>query len=274
MTTGLFLPFARWGLWCGIVSALAAGLWPGSSAADERLVRALSSTARLVQNGSSGTVFFVELPPAAVDQPPRLALVTAAHVFESSPQNESRLILRRQQDDGSWARIEVPLVIRKEGQPLWTRHPDHDIAALPYTLPEGTAMRTFALADLAEETGPLADLVTVGQETWVPCFPATTEANPAGWPVLRRGSIASYPLRPTSAYPRLTMDISAFGGDSGAPVLIRREGGVAIVGLVLGMHRQTDRVVSPFEERVTHTPLGLSIVAQSPFIREVLVKLP
>jgi hypothetical protein len=43
-----------------------------------------------------------------------------------------------------------------------------------------------------------------------------------------------------------------------------------IVGLVLGMERQTDKVSMPFEERTVHYPLGLAIVAHSEIIRQTV----
>ena len=42
------------------------------------------------------------------------------------------------------------------------------------------------------------------------------------------------------------------------------------MGVILGMHRQTDRATLPFEDRTMHTPLGLAIAAQAAFIRETI----
>ena len=40
------------------------------------------------------------------------------------------------------------------------------------------------------------------------------------------------------------------------------------------MQRQTDRMSLPFEERTTHTPLGLAIVVPASVIRETIDLLP
>jgi hypothetical protein len=36
------------------------------------------------------------------------------------------------------------------------------------------------------------------------------------------------------------------------------------------MQRQTDRSTLPFEEKTVHMPLGLAIVAQAAFVRELV----
>lgn len=46
-----------------------------------------------------------------------------------------------------------------------------------------------------------------------------------------------------------------------------------IVGLVVGMERETDKVSMPFEERTVHHPLGLAIVAHSEIIRQTVERL-
>jgi hypothetical protein len=44
----------------------------------------------------------------------------------------------------------------------------------------------------------------------------------------------------------------------------------SVVGVVVGMQRQTDRISSPYEEKTMHTPLGLAIVVPSTRVREVI----
>ncbi len=241
--------------------------------AGEGLVTILAAACRVYQNGQSGTAFFVTQPGRTPDQPSRTVAVTAAHVWEGISEAECQLVMHERQETGESKRREVPLVIRKEGRPLWTRHPDHDIAAMVVTLPEGLHMATFQFDQLAADEGNGAGVV-VGHEAWVPCFPATLEANAAGWPLLRRGTIASHPLRPVRFAPTMLLDITAFGGDSGAPVVLLTDNGPLVSGLVLGMQRQTDKATLPFEERTVHTPLGVSIVLQAPLIRETLERLP
>ncbi len=116
--------------------------------------------------------------------------------------------------------------------------------------------------------------IPIGSDTWIFRFPAKLEANEAGFPILRHGSIASLPLMPLSTNRTFLVDFNTFGGDSGAPVMLKDRGTVhprcLIIGLVLGMHRQTDKVSMPFEERTVHHPLGLSIVAHAEIIRQTV----
>jgi len=43
-----------------------------------------------------------------------------------------------------------------------------------------------------------------------------------------------------------------------------------VVGLVISMQRQEDRVTTPFEEKTVYMPLGLAVAVQAPFIRETI----
>ncbi len=104
----------------------------------------------------------------------------------------------------------------------------------------------------------------------IPSYPAQLEANDAGWPILRHGTVASYPLYPVEHCRSVLIDFHTFGGDSGAPVLTKADDGWHVVGLVSGMHRQTDKATMPLQELTFHTPLGLSIVMQAAFIRETI----
>lgn len=235
--------------------------------AEEPLEDIMSAAFRLTNNERSGTCFLVRTN--GVDEtPPRIALVTAAHVLDQMG-GEAEWIARIE-SDGQIVRRPIKLKLREGDKPLWKRHIELDVAALPVELPERAAVKPFLLKQIADELRVKDRQVRVGQEAWIPCYPAKLEANEGGWPVLRRGSIASHPLFPAKSAKTMLLDYTAFGGDSGAPVVVLHDDKPLVVGLVLGMHRQTDRSVLPFEERTTHTPLGLSIVVQASFVRETI----
>jgi hypothetical protein len=240
----------------------------GVAQAAEPLEDLLSATFRIANTDRSGTCFIVQASDAD-EKPPRLALVTAAHVLEQMG-DEAEWIARTELPDGQIGRQPVKLKLREGDKPLWKRHPELDVAALKIDLPQRAAVKPLLLEQVADEQRVKDRQVHVGQEAWIPCYPAKLEANEAGWPVLRRGSIASHPLFPAKSAKTVLLDYTAFGGDSGAPVAVIHDGRPLVVGLVLGMHRQTDRVVSAFEERTTHMPLGLSIVVQASFVRETI----
>jgi len=250
-----------------------------SLTADDRLERILSGTFRLADERSSGVCLLIERKPAAEAEQTGLALVTAAHVLEGMAGGECQLMLREARPDGTFVRRETTIPIRENQTPRWRKHTEQDLAALPVTLPENVAVSPFRFAELADEPAILAKRVRVGQSVWIPSFPAKMEANEAAWPVLRQGVIASYPLAPVQVTKTFLVDVRTFGGDSGAPVVVlpasdgHADGEILIAGLVLGMHRQTDKATLPFEELTFHTPLGLAVVAQAHFIRETMESL-
>jgi hypothetical protein len=51
-------------------------------------------------------------------------------------------------------------------------------------------------------------------------YPRGLSANKAGFPILRSGRVASYPLGPASRYPTFLLDFAVFAGNSGGPVFI------------------------------------------------------
>lgn len=234
----------------------------------EPLEELLSATFRIAGKDPSGTCFLVRVRKS----PSRVALVTAAHVLEQMGE-DAEWIARVKVAGDQVGREAIKLTLRDGNAPRWKRHRELDIAVLPIELTERVAAAPLELAQLADEQALEDRRVHVGQDAWISCYPAKLEADDAGWPVLRRGSIASHPLLPVKAAKTILLDYTAFGGDSGAPVVVVHDDRPLVVGMVLGMHRQTDRVASPFEERTTHTPLGLAIVVQASYLRETIALL-
>ncbi len=233
------------------------------AASDAPMADMLRATCRITRDGRSGTGFFVR-------RDSNLFLVTAAHVFEESNVPEARLVLREKKDDGTIARRELPVTVRRDDKPLWKRHASEDIAAMPVALPASidVAALPFARILRAEKSG--ASRVHLGDDVWLPGYPAQLEANAAGWPVLRRGMIATHPLSPVASVPTLLVDIRSFGGDSGGPLFAMVGGVPQLAGVVVGMQRQTDHTTSAFEEKTLHTPLGLAITVQSELVVTVI----
>lgn len=231
----------------------------------------LSATFRITNGNASATCFLVA--PPANDRTSSVMLVTAAHVLESFGESPCRVILRRELPSGDYSRQEVVVPLQDGSKRLWRKHADVDVAVVPFALPAGAAVAPLRFDQLATEQTLAERKVRVGQDAWVPCYPAKLEANGAGWPLVRKGSIATHPLTPLKSARTILVDFNSFGGESGAPVLVRTGDQTLVVGLVSGMLRQTDKSVLPFEERTMHTPLGISIVAQAPLIREAIESL-
>ena len=105
-------------------------------------------------------------------------------------------MLRTESADQSYSRKETSITIRDGTTPRWKRHPDLDIAALPVQLPAGVAVTPLSYEQLADAAWVAEKNLRVGQAVSIPCYPAQLEANDAGWPILRHGTVASYPLYP------------------------------------------------------------------------------
>jgi hypothetical protein len=239
------------------------------SAADEGAIEdSLRGTFRVTKGSSSGTAFIVSIGDEAKAK--KHVLVSAAHVFDDFKGADATLILRGLGKDGGLVRKEVTLPIRDSKKALWTRHPEQDVGAISVNLPEGVDVKPFRLEQIADEKWAAERKIRVGKDVCIPCFPAQVEANDVGWPILRKGSIATHPLTPLASAKKMFVDYSHFGGDSGAPVVLYEGKEPIVVGLVIAMQRQTDKSSTPFEERTVHTPLGLAIAVQSPFVRETI----
>ncbi|QYF87943.1 serine protease [Brevundimonas sp. PAMC22021] len=164
-----------------------------------------------------GTAFLVNAP--APGGQPRTVLVTAGHVLDRMQGQEARLGWRVETTGGTWRFNPQPLAIRDENdRPLWRRHPDRDVAVMAIQAPDAFARAAIPLAWLAgpeafdeAQVGPGDEMLTLG-------FPHGLSANRAGFPILRTGRIASWPLTPITAFPTFLLDFAVFPGNSGGPV--------------------------------------------------------
>lgn len=224
---------------------------------------ALQGTVKLAGSGVAGTGFVVKKGEIHY-------LATAAHVFGDFKGGKCTMVYRAKREGEPSVRAEMEIAIRKEDKPLWKKHKDHDLAVLKITLPKDIECRPFPFESVVGEDMAANGKLGVGREICVPCYPVKTEANKAGWPILRRGTIASHPLTPLSEAPTFFIDASSFGGESGAPVVAWDGENVFVVGVVTSMQRQTDKTRTPMEERTVHTPLGLGIAVQSAFLRGMM----
>ena len=250
-----------------VVCLVTAGL---ARAAERGAEETLRATFRITHGTSSSTGFVVAVPKQQDSKPGEHVMLTAAHSFENMKSGECKAIFRAKNGDGPPVRKEITVPVRDGGKPLWKRHPEMDVAALRFDLPDDADVTPFDYAQLADATWAADGRVHVGQDVWIACYPAQTEANGAGWPILRKGSIATHPLTPLAAAKKIFIDYSHFGGDSGAPVVAWDGKAPVVVGLVIAMQRQSDKTSTPFEDRTVHTPLGLAIAVQSPFLRETV----
>jgi hypothetical protein len=128
---------------------------------------------------------------------------------------------RTTDETGDWSYAPVSLRIRgAHGEPLWTAHPTQDIAAIP--LPSDVERASVPISRLATSRVVTTLGLEPGDEMMVLGYPQGFSANAAGFPILRAGRVASYPLAPLARYPTYLLDFSVFAGNSGGPVYLVR----------------------------------------------------
>jgi hypothetical protein len=190
-------------------------------------VELMHATVQLEQplgNGTRtvGTGFLIS--EVAPDGRPRTVLVTANHVFQQMPGQVARIGYRVQNPDGGWSYSPQPLRIRDAGgHALWTRHPARDVAAIAITAPPEFAKAAIPQNYLASDDTFTKYRVEAGDELMALGFPRGLAANQAGFPILRSGRIASYPVAPAKAFPTFLLDFSVFPGNSGGPVFMHND---------------------------------------------------
>lgn len=239
-----------------------------ASADDETSLAALRATVRLHGGGQSSTAFVVAVPRGGATS--RMVIVSAAHSFEKMRGETATTVLRAPAKGGRFVRRDASVTIRDGDEPRWVRHPSADVAVMEWSPPADVDLVPFPLESLATAADFDDGRVGVGQQVRVACFPAQTEANDAGWPILRTGGIATHPLEPGAELERMFVDYAHFGGDSGAAVVVDAGQEPLVVGVVVAMQRQTDRVEGPFEEKTVYTPLGLAIAVPSPLVLDTI----
>ncbi|WP_122465295.1 trypsin-like peptidase domain-containing protein [Brevundimonas lutea] len=214
-----------------------------------------------------GTGFLVDAPTP--DGQPRTLLVTAAHVLERMPDDEARVGWRSPREGAVGWRFEPQQVaIRDDGVARWTRHPDQDIAVMRIEAPEAFTRAAIPLGWLAERDGLDTLGVGPGDELMALGFPRGLSSNRAGFPILRVGRVASWPLTPIEAFPTFLLDFKVFSGNSGGPVFwtaqARRRPGVVPPDhpFVAGVLVQS--VILDGEQ------LDIGVVAHAAYIREAI----
>jgi len=214
-------------------------------------------------------------------------LVTAAHVLEGIQEDEAVLFLRVTNPDGSFKKLPHQLPIRLDGQPLWVKHANADVAAMYVRLPHAASLRRIVSTELLASDEDLS-LYEIHPGDRLAClgYPYGAEANEAGFPILRSGRIASFPLTPTSIYPTFLFDFRVFGGNSGGPVYLAetsRTYGKSthlgqtlqfVMGLVSQEQTLEEEVRSLTETRKVKHQLALAVVISAPLIAETIGLLP
>jgi S1-C subfamily serine protease len=218
-----------------------------------------------------GTGFLISAP--GPDGKPRTVLVTANHVFQKMNLAEARIGYRFSGPDGAWSYAPRPLKIRdKDGAQLWTNHPTRDVAAIVIKAPPEFAKAALPLNYLANDDTFDAYQVSAGNEMMALGFPRGLSANSAGFPILRSGRVASYPLGPAKAYPTFLLDFSVFPGNSGGPVFISRQQNLSGLTPVSDKAPEPGFIAGLLTQQVelNSERLEIGIVTHAKYIRETI----
>jgi S1-C subfamily serine protease len=224
------------------------------------------------QNRTSlGTVFIMGIPRQDAPGISRAVLVTAHHVLDDIGTDEAVILARRRNTDGTYVTFQHNIQIRTNGKPHYVKHETADVAAMYVPLPNDvpiTALTPDFLADdkLVEDIG-----LHPGDETFCLGFPLGV-SSPGGFPILRTGHIASYPLTPLKGIKQIYFDLFLYGGNSGGPIYYyytnRSAKGVTHLGIWQGILGLVTQQVQSRE--FADKPLNFGVIVPAPFIRETI----
>jgi S1-C subfamily serine protease len=167
-----------------------------------------------------GTAFILGRPIKADSTRGTYVLITAKHVIESFIGETATLNLRTQDPDGTWRRVPKQIPLRTADGPRWAAHPSGDVVAMYVDIPHGVAIPLLPTTLLADDQTVARLEIHPGDEASCLGFPLGAQSNDAGFPVLRSGKVASYPLLPTATTKWFLMDFAVPPGNSGGPVYL------------------------------------------------------
>jgi hypothetical protein len=196
------------------------------------------------------------------------------------------LVGRRLDSSGTWQRTNYTIRIRAGTNDLWLKHKTLDIAAVPINVPRD-ALRNIPTTDHFISQKRAEELqLHPGDRLYCLGYPLGMEGNAVGFPILRMGIIASYPILPVKDNPTFAFAFDVFGGNSGGPVYLyetsRKIGNkidfgttrFGIAGIVVSERTFQSYTETLTEKRQTTTSLAISDVIQAEFILELLEEIP
>jgi hypothetical protein len=123
-------------------------------------------------------------------------LITANHVLEEMSGENATLYLRVKDTNSDWRVFPTLIKIRENGHTLWVKHPSADVAAMYVRLPNNVWIPTLSTELLADDDLVKKYELHPGDTLECLGYPFGLVGSPSGFPILRSGKIASYPLMP------------------------------------------------------------------------------
>ncbi len=256
-------------------------VYPVFAETEDLNTQLMRATVKISHTNSTGTGFILYN-----QKDEKHILVTASHVLENTPGEETSLIFRSKQAEGEYKKEPAKLLIRKEGKPLWTKSKTQDVAVLWITPPNNADLVKISTSILASDNDLIKHKVHSGEKIAYLGYPHREESNPAGFPILRDGPIASFPLVPTQKTKSFFMSSNTFEGDSGGPVFLTRTNNFTpnnatpnneslnlILGLVIAQRFLDEDMKSIYGATKVRHRLGISIIVHATFIKEAIEQL-
>lgn len=233
----------------------------------------ISGAARDADKASVGTAFLIHRPSKRVPEKAFFVLVTAAHVLSDINGDEAVLLLRYRNADGTFAPLEHRVPIRHKGVPLWTQPAGVDVAVMNVAIPKAAHVSRLSVDLLATDLVFTQHDIHPGDELFSLGYPFGLPANRAGFPILRSGTIASYPLVPARKYPSFLYDFQVYEGNSGGPVYYAASSRMSAGGGRGQVVHFIAGIVSQYA-MIDGQRLQLASVVPAQFIREAVDSLP
>lgn len=161
-----------------------------------------------------------------------------------------------------------------------------DVAVIYIRIPDDIVLPLLPTGLLADDDMLSKFQIHPGDELECLGYPLGLASNDVGFPILRSGKIASYPLLPTSTTKSFLFDFRVFKGNSGGPVYFvansRSYGGMIhldetvhfILGLVSEEKIVPQVTIGVYEQEVRQLQLGLAVVIHSSLIKQTIDMLP
>ena len=247
----------------------------------------MKCTFKIKSEESIGTVFI--LGKKAKDNPKKLlyVMVTAAHILENIKGEEAQIFLRMKNSEGKIEKVLHKIKIREKDKPLWVKHPNADVAAMYLPLPGKCANEVPLLSEDILANNKILEKYEIhpGDELLCLGYPLNFESNKMGFPILRSGKIASYPLTPMKEVKTFLFDAEIFKGNSGGPVYFVDSGRIYdgamhtnkiqfVIGLVSQEKLDIKTTSSPYNIEIKAERLSLAVIVPSVYIRETIDMLP
>lgn len=236
-------------------------------------------------DGSLGTVFILGKPCKGDSVQAFYVLVTAKHVLNDMKGDTAILFLRKINKDSTYIKIPYKIAIRQGNKKLWIEHETADVAAMYVPLPENVIDELLPMQLLVEDDIYTQIDIHPGDNFMCLGYPLGDESNEAGFPILRSGIIASYPLVPAKKIKTILFDVKIFKGNSGGPVYFVQSGRTYkgcfhaetaqfISGLISEEKLNISTNIAPYEISQKAQQLGLAVIVPAVFIKETINKLP